>query len=250
MTHNDIFDLNRFQLFFRRHLFLNYKGMLTAFSAISGALIVIAVLTSIGSGILDQESFIVISYVSLFLGGAIITSVSFSEMHKPEKSIQYLSLPASAFEKIFSTWLTTTVIFLFVAVAFFYAAWYVASTLAFFLTDSSFVAINFFNAALWKIIGIYFVVQPVFFLGAIYFKGYNFLKTLLALFVISVFQSMFQTLMGLFIFGSPKFFESSSWDGLGYLEDTLLPIIKIFGFYVLPTFLLIVSYIRFKEREV
>jgi len=254
MTQNNIFNLQRFQLFFRRHLFLNYKGLLTAFAAISGVLIVIAILTSIGSSIIDQKSFVVLSYVSIFLGGAIITSQSFSEMHKPEKSIHYISLPASGFEKVLSTWLHTTVIFLFIALGFFYTSWYIASSLAFVLTNTNFVALNLFDAGLWKILGIYFVVQPVFFLGAIYFKGYNFLKTLLALFVIMVFQSMFQSLVSLLVFKQVLFnspnWDGTSWTGTDFMENTLLPIIKVIGFYVLPAFLLVVSYIRFNEREV
>jgi hypothetical protein len=253
MTQNNIFNLQRFQLFFKRHLLLNYKGLLIAFSAIAGTLILIAVLTSIGRSVIDQQSFIVLSYVSIFLGGAIITSQSFSEMHKPEKSIHYISLPASGFEKVLSTWLHTTVIYLFIAVGFFYSAWYVACSLAYILTDTSFVALNLFDAGLWKIIGLYFVVQPVFFLGAIYFKGFNFLKTLLALFVIAVFQSMFQTLVSLIVFGevitNSENFNGASWTGSDFIENTFLPVIKIIGFYVLPAFLLVVSYIRFNERE-
>ncbi|MBN2485429.1 MAG: hypothetical protein JXB34_05620 [Bacteroidales bacterium] len=254
MEQNNIFNLKRFQFFFKRHLLLNYKALLTAFAAISGALIVIAVLTSIGSKAIHKESFVVLSYVALFLGGAIITSLSFSELHKPEKSIHYLTLPASGFEKVLSTWLHTSVIFLIVSVGFFYLSWYLASGLAFVITGSPLATLNLFSAGLWKIIGVYFIVHPYFFLGAVYFKGYNFLKTLLALFLLAVFQSMVQSVLSLILFGQ-QFFNSMnamgpSFTGTDFLENTLLPILKILGFYIIPVFLLIVSYIRFNEREV
>lgn len=253
IMNNNIFGLQRFQLFFRRHIYLNYKGWLIAFSAISGALIFIAVLTSIGHGVIDQKSFIVLSYISLFIGGAIITSASFSEMHKPEKSMHYLTLPASAFEKVFSTWLSTTVIFLLATVAYFYAAWYIASGLAFLLTNTKFATLNLFDAGLWQIMGIYLAVQPVFFLGAVYFKGYNFLKTLLVLFVLSMFNSIFQSVTGLLVFGHAIFNGSMNdvnFTGEAYFMEKVLPAIKIIGLYILPVFLLVVSYIRFNEREV
>jgi hypothetical protein len=226
--------------------------MLIAFSAISGVLIFIGVLTSIGARPVNQQSFIVLSYISLFLGGFIITSTAFSELHKPEKSSHYITLPASGFEKVFTSWLSTSVIFVLVAVSFFYAAWYVTSVLAFFLTNTPMATINFIDAELWKIIGIYFAVQPVFFLGAIYFKGYNFLKTLLALFVISFAHSIFQTLFSLIVFGEMVFnnsFDNANWNGSGGFFLDLLGVLKIFGLYILPPFLLIVSYIRFNERE-
>lgn len=254
MKHTITFNLHRFRMFLIRQLFLNYKGLLIAFASISGGLILIAVLTSIGSSLIDKQSFIVLSYISIFLGGAIITSQSFSEMHKPEKSIHYISLPVSGFEKVLSTWLYSSVIFVIIAIGFFYTAWYLASLLAFILTNTDFAALNLFKAGLWKIIGLYFVVQPVFFLGAIYFKGNNFLKTLLALFVIVVAHSLFQSLVGLIVFGS--FFTNSqslyqtTWSGTDFMENTLLPIVKVLGFYVLPVFFLVVSFFRFNEREV
>jgi hypothetical protein len=253
MTQNNIFDLQRFQSFFKRLLFLNYKGLLTAFAAISGVLITIGVLTSIGSQVINQESFIVLSYISIFLGGTIITSLSFSELHKPEKSIHFLSLPASTFEKVLSTWLYTSIIYLFVAVSFFYAAWYVASALAFVLTKSSFVALNLFNAGLWKILGLYLVVQPLFFLGAVYFKGANFFKTLLALFLFVIFVSLFQTMVSLLVFRQAIFNSQNwpqTWNGDEFLKETFVPTIKVIGFYVTPVFLLVVSFFRFNEREV
>jgi hypothetical protein len=252
MTQNNIFSIQRFILFFRRHIYLNYKGWFIAFSSISGVLIFIAVLTSIGHSVIDQKSFIALSYISLFIGGSIITSMSFSEMHKPEKSIHYLSLPVSAFEKVLSTWLSTTVIFLFATIAFFYAAWYVASSMALLLTNTKFVALNLFDSGLWKILGIYLVIQPIFFLGAIYFRGYNFLKTLLTLFIISMAHSIFQSVVGLLVFGQAIFNGSMNgvnFTGETFFLETVLPVLKIIGLYILPVFLLLVSYIRFNERE-
>jgi hypothetical protein len=253
MVHNDIFSLQRFQYVFRRFLFLNYKGMLIAFSAISGVLIFIGVLTSIGSSDIDKESFIILSYIALFIGGFIITSTAFSEMHKPEKSVHFITLPASALEKMFSAYLSTTIIFLFIATAFFYASWYIASVLAFLLTKTPFEPINLINAGFWRVIGIYLAAQPVFFLGALYFKGHNFLKTLLALAVISFVNSIFQALMSLLIFGNLIFnngFQGSNWIGSEDFFPNLFNIIKIVGLYIMPPFLLIVSYIRFNEREI
>ena len=253
MVQNEIFNLQRFLYIFRRFLFLNYKNMLIAFSAISGVLIFIAVLTSIGDRNIDQESFIVLSYIALFIGGFIITSTAFSEMHKPEKSLNYIILPASAFEKVFSAYLTTTIIFLFVATAFFYASWYIDSALAFLLTKTPFETMNFFNAGFWKIIGIYLVAQPIFFLGAIYFKGHNFIKTLLALAVLSFVNSIIQSLLSLLIFGDLIFnneIQGADWTGSEDFLLNLVSTIKIVGFYIIPPFLLVVSYIRFNEREI
>lgn len=253
MTQNDIFSIKRFQLFFQRYLFLNYKGVFIAFASISGLLIFIAVLTSIGHSVISQEAFIVLSYVSYFLGGAIITSACFNELHKPEKSIHFLTLPASPLEKFATAYISTTVIYSFVAVAFYYIAYYVASLLAMMLTNTPLEPINFFDAELIRVMEIYFVAQSVFFLGAIYFRGHNFLKTLLSLFIISFAVSILQTLFSLMIFGDLIFsnIDESNWNAKGndYFMDTLLPMVKIIGLYMLPIFLLVVSYIRFNERE-
>ena len=251
MTHNDTFSLRRFQLYFQRYLFLNYKGVLIAFAAISGLLIFISVLTSIGNRGISQDAYIVLSYVSFFLGGAVITSMSFNEMHRPEKSIHYFTLPASQEEKFFAAYLSTTVLYVLVAVSFYYLAYYVASGLALMLTKTPLEPINYFDASLWKIIGIYLIMHSVFFLGAVYFKGYNFLKTLLALFVINFTSTMLQSLFSIIVFGDVIFsdIEDVNFSGEEYFTDTLLPTLKIIGFYILPTFFLVVSYIRYNERE-
>ncbi len=251
MIQNDTFSLRRFQLFFQRYLFLNYKGVLIAFAAISGLLIFISVLTSIGHRGINQEAFIALSYVSFFLGGAIITSACFNEMHRPEKSIQFLTLPASQPEKFFAAYLSTTVLYILVAISFYYVAYYVASGLALMLTNTPLKPVNYFDASLAKIIGIYFIVHSVFFLGAIYFKGYNFLKTLLALFVVQFTANLLIWLFGIIVFGDVIFegFNKANFSGEEYFTDTLLPTLKIIGFYILPIFFLVVSYIRYNERE-
>lgn len=254
MIHNDIFDFKRFLLFLQRYLVLNSKSILLALAAISGTLIITSVLTSIGGNGIRQSSFENTSYFSLFLMGLVFASMCFSELHRPEKSIQFLTLPASRFEKVLAAWLSTTVIFIVTAMAFFYVAYFIASGLAFVLTNSSFVAINLFNDGFWKTVGAYWIVHSVFFLGAVYFRGYNFVKTVLSVFVIQFVLGLLMAIFGFIVFKDVIFgscLSNFKWDQnqSEFFTDIALPALKITGSVILPIFLLIVSYIRFNERE-
>ena len=255
MTTNDIFDPKRFATFLQRYLYFNLKGILIAFAAICGVLIFFSVVSALfGGGGINQSMFVNTSCFALFMGGIIVTSMCFAELHKPEKSILFLTLPASRFEKVLAAWVSTTLLFIVATICFFHVAYFIASGLAFILVSAPFEAINLFDDGLWTALGAYWIAQPIFFLGAIYFKGFNFIKTLLTLFVIQFVIGLLVPFFGFIAFGDLFFgngLNNFNWEsGMSNLmSESLLSVLKFTGTVLFPLFLLIVSYVRFNERE-
>ncbi len=256
---NNIFSLSRFIQLIRRHYVLNYKGLLIGYGAFAVALAIIGALSSFARSEFNIQVFAVLFYVFLFVAGYILSSSVFSELHSPEKSIHFLTLPASDFEKWFSGWLNTSIIYLIFSLVVFYVSYFLSALLALIWFEVPFEGYNIFSGDFFQMSLLYLITQSVFFFGAVYFKRFNFLKTILALFVLLIIYSVYQTLISavafreifMILIHEGRVNDTVMVPGLEeYMENTVLPLIKGVFYFVIPVFFLSLSYIRLKEREV
>jgi hypothetical protein len=248
------FSLQRLLLLMQRYLTFNSKTWLIGIGAISGVLIIISLLQAYFSqGLFDVRSLATTGQVMIFIGGFVITSMAYNEIHTPARSQFYLTLPATTAEKLFSNWLITSVIFILIANILLALVLALANGIANLAWSASFNLFNPFTNENLKLMGIYIVTQSIFFLGALQFRKNNFLKTILSLFVISMVINIIAGLFAYLLFGTDGMHmdaQTMSPD-LSHMFETIFPkVMKTIFYMVLVPFFLLVSYFKLKEREV
>lgn len=259
MQNNNIFSPVRFAHLTKRYYVLNYKRIIIE---MLGGIGILSILGALGAKHAENghQMILVWYYIIIFLGGYITTSNIFSELHKPEKSIHFLTLPASSFEKLVSGWLNSTIIFIVMTFIAYQIAFFLSTLLALWWFKIDLQWINILDAGFFKACILYIITQSVFLFGAVYFKGKNFFKTIFALFLLFLVYSIYHSLVGSVALNeiTTLFFEGNSVDlgeaisapGLeDYAENTLVPILKFIFYYIMPIFFLTLSYIKLKERE-
>jgi hypothetical protein len=256
MNGNLAFNLYRTQLLLIRQCRFNFQTLLIGGGAVAGFLVfVLSIRVFFQSGILTDGSFFGLIMPFFFLGGYIFTSNIFSELRSPGKGYLFLTLPASALEKLFVSWLITSVGYIILAMVVMFVINLFLMAIAAFFTVGSVPLFNLFAPGILKMFAIYAVTQSVFMLGAIYFTRANFLKTLLSLFLISFVLTIYNVLVARFvIFHNFNAFNIQSMDFSQTHEDffhhTFVPFMKILFWGCMAPFFLVVSYFRLKERQV
>lgn len=260
MKTNSFFDINRLKYLLLRQLSFNYKILLIATGAIIGLLMFIGTMMLLFSNSTpDQQTILGMMMPYFFIGGYIFSSVVFSELNSPHRGYLYLTLPASAFEKLISAWLVCSVGYvLFGSIIIYFINFYYISIAAAF-TSKTVELVNIFSPGVLKVFGIYMVTQTIFFLGAIYFRRVNFLKTILALFVLVMIIAFYSAILSKLLFFTSSFKNqwwmnnigmNHSFDMKNMAEHVIVPIAKVLFWGCTAPFFLIVSYFRLKEREV
>ncbi|WP_347159508.1 hypothetical protein [Pontibacter chitinilyticus] len=248
---NTELNFKRLGLFMRRQLYLNFASLWTALAAILGLLFIISAIvlysrpaTVMGlPGLLGLRNFYLVVFM---LAGYVFTSKVFDEMHAPQKSFMFLTLPVSAAEKLLSAWLITSPVYVLLFCLVF---------LLLSLFDSLFIGqldalpylfdVHFFNC-----IKVYMVTQAVFLLGATAFRGNNFLKTLLALIVLAMLIGAYGASLGYLLFGDGTHQVRLGGELRETTEYIFTKIIPALFWWVLAPFLVVVSYFKLKERQV
>ncbi len=248
------FSLQRFALLIKRYAMFNLKSWLIGLGALAGVLIVVSALTIIFSAEVYRISgMVALGHVIIFTGGLLLASMAYNEIHTPAKSQFYLTLPATTAEKLFSHWIVTSVIFVVLANVLLSAVLFLTSGIAFLALSVPIETFNPFTTENLRIMSIYLVVHSIFFLGALYFRKNNFLKTILSLFVIQIVLNTFLFLLVYLVVGKEGFQGDMQHVNINlnhFATETFPLLMKIFFFGILGPFCLIVSYFRLKEREV
>jgi hypothetical protein len=253
MNTNHVFSLQRFSHLFRRHLLYYQKTMLIGLGAMAGLLLVISILVTYSNqGVFSTNIFETLGIVLFFLGGYLITSQSFNELHSPSRGQFFLTLPASSFEKLFTAWLVSAPVYIVVGLL---SLWFVnllAALVNSAIFGSQILTLNLFSPIIGKLALIYLITQSVFFLGAVYFRRYNFLKTLLSLFVIQWVLSIWVFIL-MFLFFDRAAFQmgpEESFAAPAFFSEWVPLMARILFWGLMAPFFLVVSYLRLKEREV
>lgn len=249
---NNSFSVSRFQLVLKRFLALNQRTWLIGFLCVAGFLLAVAVLPTMSELMsVQRPGFIAIRGFTLSLytlGGLILTSMLFNEIHSPTKAFQFLTLPSTTSEKLFAAWFTGSVIYTVVSMV----SIVVLSLLVEVIKGvnlgiwTPFNIFNPFTADVISTILSFFFYQSIFLLGAVYFKKNNFIKTLLVMIVV-ILTALFVLNIGLLIFGlsqNQEFFVNiqlgAFWlTPLKYIIGTLLTILFIW-----------LSYVQLKNKQV
>jgi hypothetical protein len=282
-----LFSPARWWMLVTLHWVENRKRYLLALPAIAGALFVWYSFILV----MDRHEPLAISYqfstyyVGLYLIGCLYGSMLFSELGHKARSIQYLSVPASQFEKLLCA--------LFFGVLLFFIVY----TLLFYLVDIPMVALsnrlihtrslhayassnNDYPIRVYNLITregapipdqdfnafllIYFALQAAFILGSVYFVRYSFIKTIVSLLLLVVVYMLF-IIKGI-ASGLPEgwhigrsLFEWARWGGPdGGMEEVKLIRLSswasnsfiFFIQYCFPFIFWSITYVRLKEKEV
>lgn len=178
--------MNRVRLLSNRYFLLNQKNWLTGLLSAAGIILIIwliPVLITSGDTVPSFNSALLnIAILAYTFGGLVIASTIFNELHSTNTSYQFLTLPATATEKFISAWLVTSVFYtIAIMLAIFLLSFSVESLGAIIRGSwARFELFNPFTADVANTVSSYFLYHSVFFLGAIYFRKNNFLKTVLA----------------------------------------------------------------------
>jgi hypothetical protein len=252
---NTNFDLKRIYYLMVRQGRLSYPPLLIGTGAIAGLLIIIFTLVQFGENYTFTDMEFFSSFLPfVFLGGTVFTSAIFYETNSPNRGYLYLTLPASTLEKLIASWLLTSIIFIVYAIVALFVSNIIISSLSVLFTSREFHIANFFAPWVMRNYMIYLIIQPIFFLGAIYFKRLNFLKTYFALFLVFVAILIYTAIAArLILFNNIRdmhFDDSVSPSIKMFVEHVIVPASKFFFWYCMAPFFLIVSYFRLKERQV
>jgi hypothetical protein len=159
-----------------------YRSMLVAMAAVGGTVILVSALTVLGMKISGARFGAPNFYANLFnnvlfLGGFIVTSLAFREVHQNGGGVFYLALPASSLEKFASKLLTTSVGYALGSVVFTTAVAAVSELINRLVFGFGHAFVNPFDARVYEALGYYLVAQSVFLLGSIWWRKLAFLRT-------------------------------------------------------------------------
>jgi hypothetical protein len=273
---NQFFSFKRFTLLALKHWADNKKRYGLAVLAFIGLLITWFVFTMLtgfdnkpmGKGV-QQITF----FLSLFAVGTFYASQYFSDLGSRAKGINYLLVPASAFEKLLCSLLYTALLFFVVFTAAFYLVDGLMVTIANSLTGSEKLTektnvINVFKVIILRFsrdstinfLLFFFSIQSAFLLGSVYFEKYSFIKTIICGFVAGfiLFCMMYFFYEQLLPRGDfHRGFLTSYRVHVDGINDHLVQVPgwigEVFRFlvmYAIAPFLWIVTYYRLKEKQV
>lgn len=234
MKHHPFFDPRRLLQLLTNDLRINQKPMLIAAATL---LVFWTLLTFMGN--ISPSLYLFVLYV----GGFLVTSRAFKELHDPELAYHYLTLPCSNFERFLSKWLTTSVGYAIALLGLFYVFIAIHTVLDMFLLHRVIDPFPLFNFRLLNSLGVYIVLHSMVFLGAVLFKRHALLKT-----------SFFFGCLALILF------MTIGWLGMHFFPywdpnalHSLTPLAKIthFLFWIaLAPFFWVVTYLRIAEYEI
>ena len=252
MQLKNYFDGSRFWLLLKMELFRSRKGLLMLFVISFGLLF-------FGGLLLDcamEKKKVFDGHPSnfvfhLMIGGFILSSLAFNDLNDTLKRYYYLTLPASTFEKFICMWLLTSVGWIAVFTITYTIYTLIANAIGSILfNDMTFLAFDPLGNSSLTTMKSYFVLQGIFLVGAAYFKGYVFPKTLFALI-------LFFTVGGIlayFIMGEEFFNHDCGVGKCAVLHEVISHDIAVvmqwIFWWVLAPVCWINTYLGLKEQEV
>lgn len=281
---NQIFSFNRWLLLIGKHWSENRKKYTLGLMALTGIMIVWFIFNIIMEpyDAMDESIQYGTYFVGLFIVGCLYGSTLFSELSSKPKGINYLSVPASHFEKTLSTLLYGVVIFFLCYTAIFYVADFIMVKIANAVSYAYWVKHHTEGQAFSprKIVNVfwgneragrvdinifflfllaYFAVQSAFILGSVYFVKFSFIKTALALIVAFLFIIVFTNkALGSFApdggfsngFSTYRLYSDGDMDKIIRLPEWINSIVLFLLKYAFAPIFWVVTYFRLKEKEI
>lgn len=259
---NQTFDINRSLALLKLNLNLNKKTMLLAIAGFFGFVFITSFFVARYAPLMMNKIHLVFYFIFLYGGVALIAGNAFRNLNSSEKSIAYLSLPASTFEKYLIPWLLSGIIWAIVSIVSYAAFAQLINGLWSGVMAFPFKIFNPFYARLGSASIIdsympYFLVHSIFFLGAAAFRRNAIPKTLLAGFIIQSGYTFINLFGMLILFGNIQNMDLGSMDAAHNYNPTLthffsnvLPyLVKYIFVYVIPVVFYTAAFFKLKERE-
>ena len=262
---NEYFSPGRFFLILKRDFFSNYRTILITIGAIAAFVILASTISAFNRS--GEEFHLILYFLLLFVGGFIISSRAFREMHNPQSSFTYITLPGSQLEKFTGKLILTSIGYVIGALIIYSAISAVSEIINQLLFGYTHAFLNPFTRVFIIGSAAFVVIQSLFLTGAVFFKKNSLIKTILMLAVLAIAILVIVILSARFIFPGflngvkpvkeefQSFQEFTEW--LGMNEDRLREvgraawiIIKILFWAVLAPLCWTVSYFKFKKAEV
>jgi magnesium-transporting ATPase (P-type) len=256
------FSFKRLTLLLRRDFSIGYKSVLIAMAAVGGFVILVSVLSTLGRelGPIHEQMYVPL----LFLGGYIVTSLIFKELHLNGQSVFYLTLPGSSLEKYLSKLLVTTVGYAFGSLFFYTAVSSAVEGINRLIFGYGHPFFNPFERSTMIFIAVYLVTQAVFLVGSVYFRKLAFIKTNLYLWLFGIVVAILVGVIGWLIFRDyavDRHIELEPYfqrlGDTGQLQGVLEPmaekfwrVAKVLFWGVMAPVCWVVSYLRLRETEV
>jgi hypothetical protein len=178
------FSIRRLAMLLRRDFSAGYKSVFIAMAAVGGFVIMVSVVSAFGRGLgpIHEKMY----YLLLFIGGYIVTSLTFKELHLNGQSVFYLTLPGSSLEKYLSKLLVTSAGYAFGSLFFYTAVSSAAEGINRLIFGYGHSFFNPFERVMLNWVAVYLVTQAVFLAGSVYFRKLAFIKTNLFLWLFGI----------------------------------------------------------------
>ena len=269
---NQLFSFKRFSLLVLKHWADNKKRYGLSVLAFIGLLITWFVFTMLtrmdevpmGRGVQHVTFFLV-----LFGAGTFYASQYFRDLGSRAKGINFLLVPASAFEKLLCSILYSALLFFIVFTACYYLVDGLMVAIAkTFSGDKKPAVFNVFEVIILRFnrdttinfLLFFFSVQSVFLLGSVYFEKYSFIKTIICGFVAGFILFCFMYLFNEQLLPDgdyPSGFLTAYRVYVDGVNDKLVEVPRWIGevfrfliMYAVAPFFWIVTYFRLKEKQV
>ena len=257
MKTNALFNPQRMWWVLKRDFLTSLRPALIVFGGFFGVLLIINTLMvwSMDANDMDENFHLVFYALTMYGGGAILTSRAFGELHRPLSRISFLNLPASTFEKLLSMFLLT-------AVGYGLLIWLVYPLYVLIVngfTDAIFgrymSPISWTDTWVLFHLRLYLVVNSVFLLGAAIFNRFVLPKTLISILVIEILLFALGMLILRIVFIDVEDLFNSrppqpSKSFINFAENTLWSWAQQFFWWLVAPFFWVVTYFKLKEREV
>lgn len=243
------FDISRFWLLLKLELLRSRKAILITFNIILGMMLLGIWLEPLvdDNKIIHGENY----GFGLMIGGFVLSSLAFTDLGNSLRKHQYLTLPASTLEKLLCMWLLTCVGWVVSFTLFYLVYAPVGDTIGHMLySNITYHKFDLQSDLVISIIAYYVVLQGIFLIGAVHFKGYVFPKTL---FTLLLFGAVCGTIM-YFIAGDLFNLNIECTTDVVFLENSSVYwawlIIQHVFWWLLAPLCWIIAYFGLKEKEV
>jgi hypothetical protein len=173
------FNVSRFLRVIGNDLLQQWRKTWIATLAFAG-IGLICYLTNTDPHTAEQPAIYLVLFPAALLGGLVLTSTIFADLHHPLQSAQYLTLPCSNLERFVSRYLLTGLIY-YGYVLLVYAVFdWAAGQLALLIMEKRGLAFAPFSPRMRDVTLWYFGLHGLAFGGAIYFRSYTLIKTALS----------------------------------------------------------------------
>jgi hypothetical protein len=258
----EVLSLRRLGLLLRRDFSAGYRTVIVAMLAVGGFVILISVLSALSGNLRPIHGTLYIEL--LFIGGLIVTSLIFKELHLNGRGVFYLTLPGSVLEKFLSKLLVTSIGYAAGSLIFYTAVSSAAEGLNRLIFGYGHPFFNPWQRYILLAVAAYLVCQSVFLVGSIYFRRLAFIKTSLYLVLFAIVLSILAGVILWIIFrdyaeGGRMMLQPylNELGRAGEMERVLTPlaerflqVIKVFFWAAVAPVGWVVSYLRLRETEV